>query len=89
MSTQTGAVYEELYWPNVHSPANQPIDLASIVLDTQDIFAYAQHCHEATLALAMALHRTSTGDLLLCAFIMGTLKALIHNASFVVVNPIS
>lgn len=52
-----------MYWTKVNSPANEAIDLSSIVLPSQDIFAYAQHCHEATLALAMALHRTSTGDI--------------------------
>ena len=63
---QTAAQYEDLYWVKVGSPANQEIDLASIVKPSHNIFAYAQHCHEATLTLAMALHNTSRGNVCDC-----------------------
>ena len=63
---QTAAQYEDLYWAKVGSPANQEIDLASIVKPSRNIFAYSQHCHEATLTLAMALHNTSRGNVSDC-----------------------
>ena len=59
---QMAAEYEELYWAKVHSLHNEVIDLMSIVKPGSTIFTYAQHCHEATLALALALHNTNRGE---------------------------
>lgn len=53
-----------MYWTQVNSTHNDAINLKSIVVPGSTIFSYAQHCHEATLTLAMALHETSKGDFL-------------------------
>ena len=46
----------------LNSPHNEEINLTSIVRPNSTIFAYAQHCHEATVALALALHDTNEGE---------------------------
>jgi gamma-aminobutyric acid type B receptor len=56
----TAAEFEKLYYSKISSPQNQEIDLTNFVSPSSRVFSYAQQCHEATLALAMALHNTST-----------------------------
>ena len=55
---QTASEYERLYWEYFYS---SELNLTEVVGDENAIFAYSQHCHEATLALALALHRTIQG----------------------------
>jgi gamma-aminobutyric acid type B receptor len=58
----TAAEFEKLYYSKISSPQNKEIDLTKFVSPSSGVFSYAQQCHEATLALAMALHNTSTGE---------------------------
>ena len=60
-SLQTAAEYEAQYWSQVNSPHNEEINLTDIVKPNSTIFAYAQHCHEATVTLALGLHNTNEG----------------------------
>ena len=57
---QTLTDFEEQYLEKIHSPINADIELGELA--NGNVFAYSQHCHEATLALASALHKTSTGQ---------------------------
>ena len=49
--------FKEQYWRHARSGVNAElsIDLPSLLQDS--VFPYAYHCHEATLALALALNK--------------------------------
>ena len=61
LSLQTASEFEVQYWRHINSSLNAglPVDLTSLVQDAP--FVYAQHCHEATLAFALALNKTISG----------------------------
>ena len=61
LSLQTASEFEAQYWKHISSSLNAglPVNLTSLVQDTP--FFYAQHCHEATLAFALALNKTISG----------------------------
>ena len=56
---QTFTEFQEQYWEKLNSPVNRDIKLDELV--NGNFFPYAQHCHEATLALAFALSNTQRG----------------------------
>ena len=57
--SQTFTEFQEQYWEKLNSPLNRDIKLDELV--NGNFFPYAQHCHEATLALAFALSNTQRG----------------------------
>jgi len=59
LTQQTGSTFEEQYWEKIDSPINADLNLSEITMN--NYFPYSQHCHEATLALGLALHNTSQG----------------------------
>lgn len=59
LASQTGAEFTEQYQQVLESEANEDINLTRYVTSP---FVYAQHCHEAVLALAYALNLTIAGE---------------------------
>ena len=53
---QTESQFNSLYMDAATKDMNQNINL------TEDVFRYAYHCYEATLAFAYALNKTIAGN---------------------------
>ena len=59
LTQQTGSQFKKQYWEKINSSIN-----ADLNLKIKEYFPYSEHCHEATLALAYALHNTTKGKTL-------------------------